>query len=308
MVDLKIRFCQVEFPNPLVLPAGIWGTTAALLSRAVQAGAGGVTTKSISLKPREGHPNPVVLDWGGGLINAVGLANSGAKKMSREIEKFKKVHPKTPLIASIVAGSVSEFGETAALVAQAKPDFLELNISCPNVEYEWGRPFATDPVNAKRVVQEVKRRVKKIPVIVKLSPNVEDIRSIALAVVEGGADAISAINTVGPGMVIDIESGRPVLSNKVGGISGPAITPVAIRCVYDIAKVVKIPILGMGGVTCWEDALQLIMAGASLVGVGSGIYFQGERVFNQINQGLKKYLKDHHLKNLAPLRGIAWKQ
>lgn len=305
-VDLTTTICGIKFRNPIVLAAGVVGTTGQLLIRVAKNGAGGVTTKSISLEPRKGHPNPTALVLEHGVINAMGLPNSGAKMMVREIRTAKKLLPRgVPVIASVVADSVGEFGDVAEAISKAQPDFIEANISCPNVEYEFGKPFAADPTNASRVTQEIKRRTK-IPLIVKLSPNVENIRTIAVAVEKAGADAVSAINTLGPGMVVDLESGEPILANKVGGISGPAIRPIAIRCVYDIAKVVRIPVIGIGGVSNGLDAAEMIMAGASAVGVGTAVLYRGLSVFEKITKEFKDFMKSHKYQRIEQFRGLAY--
>ncbi len=303
--DLGVEICGRRLKNPLVLASGILGTGPELLARVARAGAGAVTTKSCGLSPRRGHPNPTVLEWGHGLINAVGLANPGAEAMAQIIAEAKKLLAPlgTILIASIFGGTVEEFAETARVISEASPDFIEVNISCPNVEEEFGRPFATDPKAAARVTEAVKSSTH-IPVIVKLSPNVTDIVQIARAVEEAGADAICAINTVA-GMLIDVRAGRPVLANKIGGISGPAIKPIALRCVYEITRKVKIPVIGTGGVTTGKDALEMIMAGATAVGIGSAIYYRGIQAFSLIQQEMAGLMQELGYHNLEEVRGIA---
>jgi len=179
-----------------------------------------------------------------------------------------------------------------------------LNISCPNVSDEFGRPFACDAGDAARITATVKE-ITSIPIIVKLSPNVTDISAIAASVEQAGADAIAAINTLGPGMVIDIHSGQPILANKVGGVSGPAIRPMAVRCVYDIYRTVEIPIIGIGGVTDERDAIEMIMAGATAVGVGSAVRYRGLEVFETILDEMRAFVVEESHANLSRLRGIA---
>jgi dihydroorotate dehydrogenase (NAD+) catalytic subunit len=265
-----------------------------------------VTTKSCGPSPRAGHPNPTVLDWGHGLINAVGLANPGVDEEVVVIEETKRLLAQlgVPLAASIFAETVERFAQVARKVAEAAPDFIELNISCPNVAAEMGRPFACDADDAARVTAAVKQ-VTSIPLIVKLSPNVTDIAAIASSVEHAGADALAAINTLGPGMIIDIHAGKPVLSNKVGGVSGPAIRPIAVRCVYDVYQAVNTPIIGMGGVCNGRDALEMIMAGATAVGVGSAVRCGGPEVFRAILFEMKELMAEEACGNLADLRGIA---
>ncbi|MBI2453818.1 dihydroorotate dehydrogenase, partial [Candidatus Peregrinibacteria bacterium] len=276
MADLSVNFCGVNFKNPLVLASGILGLTASSLRNAVHHGAGGVTTKSLWLKEHKGHRNPVIIANEYYMLNAVGLPDAGVEKAREEIGKFLE-WDEAPIIANIVAGSVAEFGETAGQIARIRPHILEINISCPNVEDEFGKPFACVAADAARVTAEVKKRLKsagaKIPVCVKLSPNVEDIVSIARAVVEAGADALTVMNSVGPGMAINIETGIPILSNKVGGLTGPALKPLAVKYIVDIRRALpKTPIIGTGGVLTGADAIEMMMAGATLVGIGSGVH------------------------------------
>lgn len=303
--DLSVNLCNKKLENPLILASGFLGTEAELLVRVAKAGAGAVTTKSCGLKSREGHENPTVLAWEHGVLNAVGLTNPGVKEEVREIQKLKKLlkTSKILIIASFFGATFREFVQVAKELSKAKPDFLEMNISCPNTEDEFGRPFATNPKDTYKITKMVKK-VTKIPLIVKLSPNVTDIKVIAKAASDAGTDVISAINTV-TGMIIDIESGKPILTNKIGGVSGPAVKPVAVRCVYQIAQVVKIPIIGLGGVTCGEDAIEMIMAGAQAVGIGSAIHYQGIRGFSKINKEMKDFMIAHKYKSLKEFRGIA---
>jgi len=304
--DLSVELCGVRLRNPLVLAAGILGTGAQLLARVAESGAGMVTTKSCGPLPREGHPNPTVLDWGHGLINAVGLANPGIEEEVKIIRRARKLLEPlgVPLVASVFAETLEDFAQVACKVGEARPDFIELNISCPNVSAEFGRPFASDAADAAWVTAAV-REVTSIPIIVKLSPNVIDIAAIASSVEQAGADAMAAINTVGPGMIIDIYSGQPILANKVGGISGPAIRPIAVRCVYDIYQAVKVPIIGIGGVSEGRDALEMVMAGATAVGVGSAVHYRGVKVFQAILDEMRALMREEGYASLYELRGIA---
>ncbi len=306
MVDLTTTFCGISFPNPLVLASGILGTEAALMIRVARCGAGGITGKSCGPVPRYGHPNPTVLDWGPGLINAVGLANPGVDEKISILEDTKRELKKlgVPLIASIFADTVEGFADVAARIGAAHPDLIEVNMSCPNVAAEFGRPFALDAEAAAAVTRAVKAATT-IPISVKLSPNTAELVSIARAVVAAGADALTAINTLGPGMVIDLESGCPVLANRVGGVSGPAIRPIAVRCVYELARAVDVPIIGTGGVSNGRDALEMIMAGATLVGVGSAVYWRGPTVFAEITREMVEWMTAHGVQRLAEIRGRA---
>jgi dihydroorotate dehydrogenase (NAD+) catalytic subunit len=303
---LSVDFCGVHLPNPLVLAAGVLGTGAELLERVARAGAGAVTAKSCGPEPRAGHRNPTVLDWGHGLINAIGLANPGVEEMAAILKDAKgRLQPLgSPLIASIFAETVEGFTEVARRVSEAEPDFIEVNISCPNVVAEFGRPFAADPDSAAAVTEAVKGATH-LPVIVKLSPNVTDIAAIARAVETAGANAIAAINTVGPGMVIDLYSGRPILANRVGGVSGPAIKPIAVRCVYEICQAVRVPVIGIGGVSTGLDAVEMIMAGAMAVGIGSAVYYRGVGVFEEILREMASFMAEQGYGSLADFRGMA---
>jgi len=306
MVDLAVDLCGARLPSPLVLASGVWGCCAETLARAARAGAGAVTSKSCSLHPRQGHPNPTVLDWGGGLINAVGLANPGAAEERAILRQAKaELAPLgAALIASVFGHSVADFVAAVALVAEAGPDFIELNISCPNVEDEFGKPFALDPAAAAQVTAAA-RAAYGGRVLVKLSPNAPDLAAVARAVADAGADGITAVNTLGPGMVIDVRARRPVLANRAGGVSGAALRPIAVRCVYDIAAAVDLPIIGTGGVSSGEDALQMVLAGATAVGIGSAIYGESEGVFGRILRELEALMAEEGIASLDQIRGAA---
>lgn len=305
-IDTRESLCGCCFPNPLVLASGILGTEAALMVRVARCGAGGITSKSCGPEPRAGHPNPTVLDWGGGLINAVGLANPGVEDEIAILRETKSLLKPlgVPLIASIFADTAEGFVDVARQIGDAAPDLIEVNISCPNVAAEFGRPFALDARAAAQVTRAVKGATD-VPITVKLSPNTPDLVPIARAVVKAGADALTAVNTLGPGMVIDLESGRPVLANRVGGVSGPAIRPIAVRCVYDLAKAVPVPIIGTGGVASGQDALEMILAGATLVGVGSAVLGRGPEVFSLILGEVQDWMRAHGVHSLDEIRGMA---
>lgn len=305
---LRTTLAGVALPNPLVLASGIIGTSATLLARAAAAGAGAVTAKSAGPEPRVGHRNPICFDWGQGLINAVGLPNPGAQHEAELLAAAKQALAPSgcALIASIFAGTPEQFAQVAEIVLQAKPDILELNISCPNVHDDFGEPFAASCAGAASVTAAVKPlcAAAGVPLFVKVAPNVPHIGRIAADAVAAGADGITAINTM-PGMVIDIESGRPVLTNRSGGVSGPAIKPIAVRCVYEIAQAVPgVPIIGTGGVTTGADAIEFIMAGATAVGVGSAVYYRGVEAMAQIAAEMEAWLTAHDT-SLEEIRGLA---
>jgi len=302
-VDLSCRIAGVRLPNPLVLASGIWGTSPSLLARAARCGAGAVTAKTCTPAPRRGHRNPTAVDWGYGLINAMGLPNPGVEEeVPLLAEAVKLLAPLgAVLIASISADTAEDFGRAAARVSEARPALIEVNISCPNVATEHGEMFAASPSASAEAIRRVKAATA-IPCIAKLSPNVSDIRSIARAVVDAGADAITAINTM-PGLVIDTESGQPVLANRTGGISGPALKPIALRCVAEIASVVTVPIIGTGGVLSGEDAVQMVSAGATGIGVGSAVWYRGPEALTLIRDELHGWLAGHDHRCLEEIRG-----
>ncbi len=285
-----ISFLGKKLQNPLVLASGILGNSADILARVHDAGCGLVTMKSIGPAPRDGHKNPTVIDMGGGMINAVGLPTPGYAHMDAEWQAL--ANRKFPLNASIYGGSVEEFVRVARFVSDQGPDFIEINISCPNSDCH-GMLFGVDEKSAFAVTSAVKKAID-VPLIAKLTPAAPDIGRIAKACEDAGADAICAINTAGPGMVIDIEAKMPVLAFKKGGLSGPMIKPIAVRCVYDIFAAVSIPVIGLGGITTGEDAVEMFMAGATLAGMGSAVRYRGIQVFDQVNQELNTWLAEHH--------------
>jgi dihydroorotate dehydrogenase (NAD+) catalytic subunit len=297
---MNINFLNKELKNPTVLASGILGNSQAILERVYKNGCALVTMKSIGPESRDGHKNPTVIDLGCGLINAVGLPSPGYKNMENEWAELKKRD--FPIIASIYGGSVREFQEVAEYVSSKQPDFIEINISCPNSE-KHGMIFGINKDSAQEVVAAVKK-VINVPLIAKLTPQAPDIADVARGCEDAGADAICAINTLGPGMVIDIESARPVLAFKKGGLSGPMIKPVAVRCVYDIYQAVSIPIIGLGGITTGGDALEMLMAGASLVGIGSAVHYRGIDVFRKVTDEMEEWLAERQL-TFADIRGAA---
>ena len=310
--DLSVTFLGRELSTPLVLASGIWGTTVSLLERAAAAGCGAVTAKSCGPTPRSGHVNPSCVDWGGGLLNAIGLANPGVdEEVGLLHEARARLQPRGVLvIASIFAGTAAEFGDVARRIARARPDCIEVNISCPNVEDSFGEPFAANAESAAAVTQYVKAAVanQAIPVIVKLAPNVPSVGRIAQAVVDAGADALCAINTM-PGLVLDPFSGQPVLANRSGGISGPALKPIALKAVYDARKACPhTPIIGTGGVSSGQDAVEMLMAGATVVGVGSAIYLRGENAIHIIRAELQQWMAAQNIARVAELHNRAHRE
>jgi dihydroorotate dehydrogenase (NAD+) catalytic subunit len=282
-VNLAQTVLGVSFQNPTVLASGILGITASSWRLVAENGAGGITTKSLWLREHKGHPNPTIIATEHWTLNAVGVPDAGPEKAKEEIGAYNK-EKSVPLIANIIAESIENYGKTAEAILPLKPDFLEVNISCPNIEDEFGRPFACSAPNAAAVTKAVKAVSKKTPVFIKLSPNVENIGAIATACAKAGADGFTVINTVGPGMAIDLRSRMPILANKVGGLSGPGIKPIAVKCVADVYAATdgKLPIIGTGGVYTGEDALEMMLAGATLVGIGTAVGDRGIDVFKKV--------------------------
>lgn len=303
-MDLSLRVCGVSFKNPTVLASGILGITASSWRAAARGGAGAVTTKSLWMKEHRGHPNPTIISTEHWTLNAVGVPDAGPQKAREEIGAFMEMKP-VPLIANIIAESVENFAKTAQEILPFRPDFLEINISCPNVEDEFGKPFACSAADAAAVTKAVKAVSGRTPIFVKLSPNVDDIRYIASACADAGADGFTAINTVGPGMAIDLKSRTPILSNRVGGLSGPGIKPIAVRCIADIyaATEGKVPIIGTGGVYTGEDAIELLLAGASLIGIGTAIADRGISVFAKVCAEVSGWCDAEGVKTVSELTG-----
>ncbi|MDP2690919.1 MAG: dihydroorotate dehydrogenase [bacterium] len=299
-MDTSIDFLGVTFPNPLVLCSGYLGITASTWDNLARKGAGGITTKSIWLNEHKGHNNPVILANEDFICNAVGVPDAGIEKAKEEFKEYLKRNNGVPLIVNIIGGKADDFVAITEAVNELKPQLIEVNISCPNVEDEHGKPFATSCPDAARVTKMVKS-VTDIPIIIKLSPNVENIQEIAQAVVEAGADGITAINTYGPGLVIDIDSAQPILANKVGGVSGPGIKPLAVKKVFDIAAAVDVPIIGMGGVKTGRDAIEFMMAGATLVGIGSALYYRGEAAFKIVLDEMVEWCEASGVKSFSEI-------
>lgn len=299
-VSLAVDIAGFKIRNPTMNAAGVLGISPSLLKRVYDSGAGAVITKSLGPVPRRGHPNPTVVSVAGGILNAMGLPNPSAEYFVDELKILKELG--IPVVASFFGGSVQEFAEMAYVLSRAGVDALELNASCPNVAEEMGM-LAADAENIEKVTAAVKNETK-LPVFVKLSPNVTNIKSIAKAAEWGGADAITAVNTL-KGMVIDINFRRPVLANITGGLSGPAVKPVAIRCVYEVAQAVEIPIIGSGGVTSGDDAIEYFLAGASAVEIGTAVMTHGMNVYKDVNRGIKKYLEENGFSSVKEVVGLA---
>jgi len=284
-----------------MLASGILGYSAESLQNVLEGGVGAVVTKSVGLKARVGYGNPTVAQVSCGLINAIGLPNPGIDDFAREIHAAKKVLT-VPLIVSVYGFSAEEYATVAKKAADYGADAVELNVSCPHVK-ETGSEIGQDPETLKEVVRKVKAAMHK-PIFVKLSPNVTDIGDLAEAAAEAGADALAAINTV-KAMAIDAETAIPILSNKRGGLSGPAVKPIAVRCVYDVYERVKVPIIGCGGITDWRDAVEFLLAGASTVQIGTAIALKGSSIFRAVTRGIDAYLRRKGFESVNEIVGLS---
>ena len=284
--------------NPTVLAAGILGTTGASLLRVARGGAGAVVTKSIGCAPNAGHPNPSMVETECGFLNAMGLPNPGYRNYREELSVVRGGRgaggvggtgtAEVPVIASVFGADAREFSDVASGLSDLA-DAIELNLSCPHAD-RYGASIGIDPALVLEITSAVKD-VAPVPVWVKLTPNVTDITEIGLAAEEGGADAVVAINTV-RAMAIDIESGVPILGNQFGGLSGAAIKPIAVKSVYDLYGALDIPIIGVGGISCWQDAIEMILAGACAVQIGSAVH-NGISVFRDVADGIAEYCHAH---------------
>jgi dihydroorotate dehydrogenase (NAD+) catalytic subunit len=296
---LRVKLFGVEFENPVWTASGTFGFGLEYAPYLDLNRVGAVCVKGLSINKREGNEPPRIWETPCGMLNAIGLQNPGVKyfieKIVPELKKYK-----TKVIANIYGSSVEEYVAVAKeLKGVDGVDAIELNISCPNVK-KGGLAFGVDAAEAARLTEAVKKSTDK-PVIVKLSPNVTDIVGIAKAVETAGADALSAINTL-LGMAIDIYKRKPKLKNKFGGLSGPAIKPVAVRMVYQVSKAVNIPVIGIGGISTWEDAVEFFLAGASAVQVGTANFFNPKAV-EEIVEGLENYLREMGYSSIEELVG-----
>lgn len=281
-MDMTVSFAGLTLDNPIITASGTFGYGVEYMRFGDLGRLGAMVVKGLSLEPRRGNPMPRIAETPAGMLNAIGLQNIGAREF---VEKRLPALPwaKTPVIANLYACEAEEFGELAAyLAAQEGIAALEVNISCPNVS-EGGILFGQDPRLAARVTEAVKRRAGSKPVIVKLTPNVTDIAAMARAAQDAGADALSLINTLS-GMAVDARTRRPRLANVVGGLSGPAIKPVALRCVWQVCRAVKIPVIGIGGIASAEDVLEFILVGATAVQVGTANFIRPDAAFRLVDE------------------------
>lgn len=298
MADLSVKIAGVEFNNPLIAASGTFGFGREYGEFYPLENLGGISCKGITLKRRDGNPVPRVAETPSGMLNAVGLQNPGVDVFIKEDLPWLK-QQNTVVIANIAGNTAEEYCEMAEKLSDTDIDMIELNISCPNVK-SGGVQFGTSCESVGAITAAVRRHCKK-PLIVKLSPNVTDIVSIAKSAEANGADAISMINTL-TGMRIDINTRRPIIRNNTGGMSGPAIFPVAVRMVWQVASAVNIPIIGMGGISTWQDAVEMLIAGASALQIGT-VFFSDPYAPIKINEGIKRFLDENGLKSVTELTG-----
>jgi len=291
---LKTKLCNITLKNPTILASGLLGTSVELMNRVIDNGAGAVTCKSIGPVPRDGNKNPSVVEIKNGIYNAVGLPNEGYKNM--DYASWKKL--KAPFIASIYGSSINDYVNITEHIQKYKPSIIELNISCPNKAD--GMTFGASPRLSSQLVKAVKA-VSKIPIMPKLTPNCDNISKIAKECEKSGADAICAINTVQK-EISHPKLKAPLLAYGKGGISGPIIKEIALEKVKEISEAVKIPILGIGGIQNGKDAVEMIKAGATAIGIGSGIYFRGIDIFKKVNDEIKLIMKKEGYESIKDIK------
>ena len=297
--NMKVNIAGVEWKNPVTVASGTFGSGAEYSDFVDLNQLGAVTTKGVANIPWPGNPTPRIAETYGGMINAIGLQNPGIDLFAERDIPYLKQFPDTRIIVNVCGKCTEDYCEVVERLAEEPVDMLEINISCPNVK-EGGIAFGQDPKAVEAITKEMKKRAKQ-PVIMKLSPNVTDIAEMARAAEAGGADALSLINTL-TGMKIDINRRTFALANKTGGLSGPAVKPVAVRMVYQVAQAVKIPIIGMGGIMCAEDALEFIMAGASAVSIGTA-NFHNPKVTLEVIEGMRQFCEKNGVKDINELVG-----
>jgi dihydroorotate dehydrogenase (NAD+) catalytic subunit len=298
---LSVNIAGLQLRNPTMLASGFLGISQDIFNRIYRSGAGAIVSKSISIEPIEGYRNPSVFSWDkDSYINAVGLANPGSEAFSKEIKYNKDI----PLLVSLVGSSHKEFPSMIKKFDGLNVCGYEINLSCPHVA-KMGMEVGDDPEMVSRIVKTIRVNTHK-PLIIKVGVGNADLVNVARAAKDAGADAITAINTI-RAMAINIETQMPVLSNRIGGLSGKSIRPVAIRCVYEISKSLAIPVIGCGGIFTWEDTVEFMLAGASAVQLGSVIGHTGLAAFSNIIRGVKKYLERKGLKNAMEIIGLAHK-
>lgn len=297
-MNTKVNFCGIEFKNPIVTASGTFGFGAEYSQYTELSEYGGFSAKGLTRKQKEGNPAPRIAETPSGILNSVGLQNPGVEAFANYImPELSKID--TNVIANMSGNTVEEYCEMAEILSDTDVALIEMNISCPNVK-KGGLAFGTDPNVVEHLTSEVKKYSKK-PLVVKLSPNVTSITDIAKAAESGGADGLSLINTL-LGMVIDVETRKPILANNMGGMSGPCVRPVAVRMVHQVSKAVSVPIIGMGGVMNGRDVIEFMLAGASLVALGTGL-FVNPTLINDVKSYMNDYMKRHRISDINDIIG-----
>jgi dihydroorotate dehydrogenase (NAD+) catalytic subunit len=297
-LDLSVDICGLKLKNPVIAASGTFGFGREHAGFMDLNKIGGISVKGLTLKPRQGNKPPRVAETPAGMLNSVGLQNPGVEAfIENEIPFLRQCS--AVIIANIAGNTIDEYCEMTRILSGADIDAIELNVSCPNVKLG-GVAFGNTCSGIADVTSQVRKLCRK-PLIVKLTPNVSSISEIAKAAEDAGADALSLINTL-LGMVIDIETRRPVLANNTGGLSGPAIKPVAVRMVYEVAQAVKVPVIGMGGISDGGDAVEFMLAGAAAVMVGTaGLIYPDACI--KVCEGIEQYMRRHHLRQIGDIRG-----
>ena len=295
---LEVNISGLKLNSPLILASGILGVSYSTMLRLINVGIGAITTKSIGPRPRKGFKNPSIIElYPGTFLNSVGLGNPGIDNFISEIEEIKS--HKIPLIVSVFGDSKETYLDVALKAQNAGADAIEINISCPHAEVS---SIGIDKELTYEIVKFIREKIN-IPLFVKMNPNVTNIVEIALAAEKGGADGLVAINTLAA-LKIDVNTKRPLLAHGSGGLSGKAIHPIAVKKVYDLYKILKIPIIGCGGIDSWQDIVEFFLAGASAVQIGTALY-KGAEIITEINEGVIRYLKDNGFKSINDVKGLA---
>ena len=300
-LKLSVKIDEITLRNPTMLASGILGISQSIFERLYHENIGGIVTKSISVEPMKGYPNPTIIPLSGGsYLNAVGLSNPGVNAFSKELSQNENI----PIFISLVGSSEKDFAKMIKVFDSLNIIGYEINLSCPHVS-KMGMEVGDDPEAVSKIVSTVRNNTKK-PISVKVGVGSVDVIELARTAIDSGANIITAINTL-RAMCIDVETMMPILSNRIGGLSGTAIKPIGIRCVYEISKNLKVPVIGCGGVSTWQDVVEYMLAGASAVQIGSVLGSAGPRIFNSITKDLKKYVERKGITKISEIVGLAHK-
>jgi dihydroorotate dehydrogenase (NAD+) catalytic subunit len=298
---LSVDIDEITLRNPTMLASGILGISQSIFERLYDENIGGIVTKSISVEPMKGYPNPTIIPLSGGsYLNAVGLSNPGVNAFSEELSQNKNI----PIFISLVGSSEKDFAKMIKVFDSLNIIGYEINLSCPHVS-KMGMEVGDDPEAVSKIVSTARKNTKK-PISVKVGVGSVDVIELARTAIDAGANIITAINTL-RAMSIDVETMMPILSNRIGGLSGTAIKPIGIRCVYEISKNLKVPVIGCGGISTWQDVVEYMLAGASAVQIGSVLGSAGPGIFNSITKDLKKYIERKGIMKISEIVGIAHK-